>query len=187
MIIRALRADDVDAVVEFSVRAWRPVFESFMRVMGPDIFPRIYPDWQAAQAKAVADACRNEAHQAWVAEAGDGRAAAGSAGRPVGFAVVAIHDSPRSGEVSMIAVDPGYQRQGIGQALLAFAVDQITRLGVPLAQIGTGGDPGHASARRLYEKAGFTPFPQVLYLKALPGTPGAGRGAPTPGANQSRS
>jgi hypothetical protein len=38
VIIRALHADDVDdvdAVVEFAVRAWRPVFESFLEVMGP--------------------------------------------------------------------------------------------------------------------------------------------------------
>ena len=54
MIIRALRADDIDVVVEFSVRAWRPVFESFMEVMGPDIFRRIYPHWQAGQAGADA-------------------------------------------------------------------------------------------------------------------------------------
>ena len=144
MVIRALRADDIDAVVEFSVRAWQPVFESFMKVMGPEVFPRVYPDWRTAQAKAVADACRDEAHRTWVAEApGDGR--------PVGFAVVAVHDSPRSGEIHMIAVDPGHQRQGIGLALVTHAVDQMTNSGIPLAEIGTGGDPGHAPARRLYE------------------------------------
>ena len=58
MIIRAVRPGDIDAVVEFSVRAWRPVFESFMEIMGPDIFPRVYPDWRADQARAVAEACR---------------------------------------------------------------------------------------------------------------------------------
>lgn len=189
MIIRALRDDDIDPVVEFSVRAWRPVFESFMEVMGPDIFRRIYPHWQAGQADAVRDACRDEAHRTWVAEApeapetlepanrpeashapgapdmaGESRRAA----RPAAFVVVAVHDDPRRGEIYMIAVDPDYQNRGIGLALVNFATDRITELGLPLAEIGTGGDPGHAPARHVYEKAGFTPVPLVRYYKALP-------------------
>jgi hypothetical protein len=39
--------------------------------------------------------------------------------------------------------------------------------GMRLAMIGTGGDPGHAPARRTYEKAGYTPLPAVNYFKAL--------------------
>jgi ribosomal protein S18 acetylase RimI-like enzyme len=172
VIIRSLRADDIDAVVEFSVRAWRPVFESFMEVMGPDIFRRIYPHWEAGQADAVRDACRDEKHRTWVAEAPGAPQAPdapeGDAARLVGFVVVAVHDTPRRGEVYMVAVDPGYQNRGIGLELVDFAVDRITALGLPLAEIGTGGDPGHAPARHLYEKAGFTPVPQVRYYKALP-------------------
>jgi hypothetical protein len=33
--------------------------------------------------------------------------------------------------------------------------------------VSTGGDIGHAPARRTYEKAGFTPMPAVHYFKAL--------------------
>jgi ribosomal protein S18 acetylase RimI-like enzyme len=137
--IRALRADDIDAVVEFSVRAWRPVFESFMEVMGPDIFRRIYPHWQAGQADAVRDACRDEAHRTWVAEAPesantpDASLAPGTpdaaedptrAARPIAFVVVAVHDDPRRGEIYMIAVDPDYQDRGIGLAVVNFATDR---------------------------------------------------------------
>ena len=164
MIIRPLRAADVDAVVEFSVRSWRPVFESFMQVMGPDIFRRIYPHWEAGQADAVRDAVTDEKNQTWVAEAGTEAPA-----RPVGFVTVTVHDdSPRRGEVYMIAVDPACQNRGTGLALVEFAVDRIAELGLPLAEIGTGGDPGHAPARHVYEKAGFTPVPLVRYYKALP-------------------
>jgi ribosomal protein S18 acetylase RimI-like enzyme len=157
--IRALRDDDIEAVVEFSVRAWRPVFESFARLMGPEIFRRIYPDWAAIQASAVDSACRDDGSRVWVAEAG---------GRPVGFVVVVIHDAIGTGEIYMIAVDPDYQNEGIGMDLVTFAVDRIAELGMALAEIGTGGDPGHAPARHVYEKAGFTPVPQVRYYKALP-------------------
>ena len=33
--------------------------------------------------------------------------------------------------------------------------------------LATGGDPGHAPARRTYERAGFTGCPQVWYAKRL--------------------
>lgn len=160
--IRALRPDDVDSVVEFSLRAWQPVFESFRQVMGAEIYRRIYPDWKAIQAEVVASSCRAEGNRVWVAEAD---------GHPVGFTVVVVHPINRgteSGEIYMLAVDPDYQQRGIGVALVDYAVDRIIELGIPLAEIGTGGDPGHAPARRLYERAGFTPVPLVRYFKALP-------------------
>jgi hypothetical protein len=52
--IRALRPDDIDVVVEFSLRAWQPVFESFRQVMGAEIYRRVYPDWKTIQAEVVA-------------------------------------------------------------------------------------------------------------------------------------
>ena len=165
--IRALRPDDIDVVVEFSLRAWQPVFESFRQVMGAEIYRRVYPDWKTIQAEVVESSCRAEGNRAWVAEA-DGRA--------VGFTVVVVHPINRetqSGEISMLAVDPGYQQRGIGLALVNFAVDRITELGIPLAEIGTGGDAGHAPARRVYERAGFTPVPLVRYFRTLPEPPGA--------------
>jgi hypothetical protein len=36
-----------------------------------------------------------------------------------------------------------------------------------LAVVGTGGDSGHAPARRTYEKAGYTGLPLVRYYKHL--------------------
>jgi GNAT superfamily N-acetyltransferase len=52
----------------------------------------------------------------------------------------------------MLTVDPLVQRQGIGTALTSFAVQQLRDAGMRLAVVGTGGDPGHAPARRVYEK-----------------------------------
>jgi hypothetical protein len=36
-----------------------------------------------------------------------------------------------------------------------------------VAMVSTGGDPGHAPARRVYEKAAFTLQPSAQYFKAL--------------------
>ena len=44
---------------------------------------------------------------------------------------------------------------------------QLRASGMKLAGVSTGGDPGHAPARRAYEKAGYTPFPNVWYYQPL--------------------
>lgn len=67
----------------------------------------------------------------------------------------------------MIAVDPSAQNQGIGAALAEVATDWLRESGMRTAMIETGGDPGHAPAPRLYEKAGYTPLPAVRFFKSL--------------------
>jgi ribosomal protein S18 acetylase RimI-like enzyme len=160
--VRPLETGDIGPVVKFSVRAWEPVFESMCRVMGSEIFKRVYPDWATGQAQAVESVCRAEGNLVWVAV---------EDGAPVGFVAIALREqgSAKSGEIEMVAVDPECQSRGIGLALVSRAVEEFSELGVPLAEIWTGGDPGHAAARRLYEKAGFTALPLVHYYKALPG------------------
>ena len=48
-----------------------------------------------------------------------------------------------------------------------WAMDRIKSLGLGLVVIGTGGDPGHAPARALYEKLDFNAFRQVRYYRRL--------------------
>jgi ribosomal protein S18 acetylase RimI-like enzyme len=156
MVIRPLTADDIPAVVEFSLRAWAPVFESFRAVLGGPIYRALFPDWETTQAKAVEEVCRDDATAVWVADRRH---------RAVGFVAV----RPADGEIHMLAVDPEHQRQGIGGALTDYAVERLRETGVTLVVVGTGGDPGHAPARRTYEKAGFTAFPQVRYYRSLDG------------------
>ena len=47
------------------------------------------------------------------------------------------------------------------------AVDELTDAGMTIAMVETGGDPGHAPARSLYEHDGFTLLPIARYFKAL--------------------
>ena len=87
----------------------------------------------------------------WVAEA-DGIA--------VGFVATGVSDPGRNmGEISMLAVDPDHQGGGIGTALTKFALERLKDAGMKVAVVETGGDPGHAAARRTYEKAGCTLLP----------------------------
>ena len=67
----------------------------------------------------------------------------------------------------MIAVAPEHQRRGIAAALTELALARLAEAGMTTAMVETGGDPGHAPARRTYESAGFRVFPVARYFKKL--------------------
>jgi GNAT superfamily N-acetyltransferase len=162
VVIRPFRESDLDAIVELSLRAWDPVFESLRTILGEAIFSRLHqPEWRAVQAEAVRSSCTSEELDVFVAVADE---------RPVGFATVALNAFHEGmGVVDMIAVDPEFQRHGIATALMNRAADHMRERGMDLAVVETGGDPGHAPARAMYEASGYTTLPVVRYLKLLRG------------------
>ena len=157
--IRLFEERDAEAVVGFSLRAWTPVFASIERAVGTEIFQRQHPDgWRASQQQSVETVCATKKGLVWVAEVDE---------TPVGFVAVEIHQEDNLGEIYMLAVDPDYQGRGIGTALTEFALDRIQDAGMTVAMVETGGDPGHAAARRTYEKAGYVQLPIARYFKEV--------------------
>jgi GNAT superfamily N-acetyltransferase len=156
--IRPFHRDDTAAIVGLSLRAWEPVFASLETVLGRTIFLRLHPDWRVDQQRAVEDVLAAEDVEVWVAAPDDGIA---------GFAAMKLHAERRLGEVFMIAVDPRYQNNGVGAQLMRFALDRLRDSGMTVAMVDTGGDPGHAPARHVYEKTEFTLLPVARYFKAL--------------------
>ena len=145
MQIRCGNNQDVPDLVALSLLAWEPVFTSFRQVLGPVIYTRIYPHWQAQQQQVIETYCSERENTLLYV--------AGVDGRPVGFVVYELNLQDKSGEVQLLAVHPAYQNQGIGTKLNEFALARMKESGMRLAVVGTGGDPGHAPARRSYEKA----------------------------------
>jgi GNAT superfamily N-acetyltransferase len=157
--IRPARDADADAVVELALAAWAPVFDSIRVALGDELFERSYGgDWRAAQRAAVEHALTDEATHVWVREAEGGVA---------GFVAVILHAADRTGEIHMVAVAPEHQRQGHAIALTEWATAWIKDAGMLIAMVETGGDPGHAPARAVYEQAGYTLWPAARYFKAL--------------------
>jgi ribosomal protein S18 acetylase RimI-like enzyme len=155
--IRPFVDSDLDEIVELSLLAWEPVFESFEKVLGASIFPILYPDWRKTQAEGVADACRaTDKYHTLVAELD---------GRVVGF--IAYELKGETGEVVLLAVHPEFQKRGIATQLNQAALDAMKAAGMKMAVAETGGEEGHAAARRAYEKAGYTGLPLVRYFKDL--------------------
>ena len=157
--IREFHEGDLETVIEFSLRAWAPVFASLRNVLGDGIFLRLHPDWRANQAEAVRSRCTNDDREVFVAVAD---------GRPVGFVAIelnAFHE--RMGVIDIIGVDPDYQRRGISSRLTEVAIEHMRSRGMDIAVVETGGDPGHAPARAAYESAGFTLLPIGRYFRLL--------------------
>jgi GNAT superfamily N-acetyltransferase len=73
----------------------------------------------------------------------------------------------KMGVVEMLAVDPEHQSGGLGTQLSMLAFDALREAGMHVAMVETGGDPGHAPARRTYEKAGCTLLPIARYFTVL--------------------
>ena len=162
--IRPFEDRDAEAVVGLSLRAWAPAYASLERVLGPEIFRRQHPDWREDQRRAVRGVLAANEGNVWVAEA-DAEAGAGFV---AGFVAIELdHPEEGMGEISMLGVDPDRQGAGIGTALTEFALERLKEAGMGVAMVETGGDPGHAPARRAYEKAGFALLPIARYFKYL--------------------
>jgi len=158
MSIRPFTPQDKEAVVQLSLRAWAPVFESIEQAMDPQVYRVLYPDWRVSQRAAVESVCTDTKHDVWVAEEDE---------LPVGFVAIALHAKDSIGEIYMIAVDPSCQRAGVGTALTEYALSWIKESGMAVAMVATGGDPGHAPARRTYERSGFRMLPLAHFYKKL--------------------
>ena len=159
IILREITDEDIGRIVELSLLAWETVFDSFKHVLGGNIFPIVYPDWRQSQADVVEKICRDgEKYETLVAEV---------EGKVVGFLSFDINNENKTGEVQLLAVHPEYQNDGIGTKLNLVALEEMKAAGMNLAVVGTGGDEGHAPARRSYEKAGYRPLPLVRYYKDL--------------------
>jgi GNAT superfamily N-acetyltransferase len=158
VLVRDYRADDLDQILELSIEAWTPNFESTREVLGDEMFRLQHgEDWREYQRASVRQTLES-ANAAWVIEE-DGAVA--------GFAVVTMIENEPIGELVMIAVDPAQQRKGLAQQLIDRAEGWLRDAGVPVMMIQTGGDPGHEPARRTYENAGYTLMPAAQYFKAL--------------------
>jgi GNAT superfamily N-acetyltransferase len=71
------------------------------------------------------------------------------------------------GEIVMLPVRPDEQKRGIGIALNEFATDWLRDAGMRVAMVETGGDEGHAPARRCYGRADYQLLPVARYFKSL--------------------
>ena len=152
-------AEQEDAVIALTMRAWGPVFPKMRAAVQDFVYDAFYPEgWEARQTDDVTNLLRDEAVKTWVAVEG---------GAVIGYVGVRIHPEDSMGEIYIIAVDPLHQRRGISQALMEVGFAHMREAGMSMAMVETGGDPGHAPSRATYEAAGFERWPVARYFKKL--------------------
>ncbi len=155
--IRPFNSSDIDALITLTLLAFEPVFVSFEKILGPRIYPIIYPDWRKRQKEGVEYLSTNTKINLWVAEVD---------GTVIGYIAYELYDD-QTGEVQLLAVHPDYQNHSIGTELNTLALQKMKEGGAKLAFVSTGGDESHAPARRSYEKSGYAALPLVKYYKDL--------------------
>lgn len=147
---------DVSACVAFGIEAFRPVFASFEKNYGTDLFNRMRPDWENAQMAYIQSVCTDK--ETLVATV-DGNVA--------GFAVLDTDVFDGIGAIELLAVDPNHNNRGLGTLLNHAALNHLSSQGMAYAVVSTGSDPSHAPARRSYEKVGFRLAPVQWHLMAV--------------------
>lgn len=158
LTVRRGTAADLAEAQAVNLAAFRPIDQSFAQILGPEIYSRMYPNWEDSQQRELADLVDKPNVTLFIAE---------SNGRVVGFMVIELDDERKSGELCMLAVHPDAHRQGIGAIMNDHALQFMRESGMSYAEVETGGDHSHAAARRSYEKAGYIALPVVRYYKAL--------------------
>ena len=151
--------DQLHDVVEMAVRIWAPVFPLLKEDIPAYVYQSFYPNgWEARQRADVHAVCADSGTDVYLASVNKTLA---------GFIGLRSHPESSMGEVYIVGVDPAFQRQGVGRALLDFGFDWMRQRGIAMAFVETGGDRGHAPSRAIYEGAGFGRYPVARYFREL--------------------
>lgn len=152
-------SDRLPDILRITEQAWGPVFPLLREDIPNYVYDAFYPDgWLKRQLADVEALFKNDDTSKWVAEY-DGKMA--------GYLGLREHPEDSMGEIHIIAVDPRFQRCGVGKGLIDFAFDWMVEKGFQMAFVETGDDRGHAPARASYESAGFERYPVARYFKEL--------------------
>ena len=157
--IRPFEPGDFPALQRIRQTAFEPVFRSFRATVGAEVAALAFAQAEADQAKLLDDICAaGSGHHVLVVTVGE---------EVVGFVSFTVDAARCTGEIGLNAVHPDRAGRGLGTWMYGHALARMKELGAALATVGTGGDPGHAPARRAYAKAGFGPTLLSVHLYRL--------------------
>ena len=156
---RPVRPEDIDVICDIAVRAWEPIYVSYRRMLGDEIFDALHTGWQERKAEQVRRAAIDRPDCVYVTEEN---------GEIVAFTTFGLDHETRMGQIGNNAVDPDCQSRGVGSFQHEQVLEIMRERGMRFAKVGTGLDESHAPARRSYEKVGFDrSTPDVTYFMHL--------------------
>lgn len=144
--VRKATVEDVEPTCEIAVEAWKPIYESYRRLLGDELFETLHKTWQEDKADEIRDHYKR--YPDWMLVAVENR-------QVVGFATFLIDKGRKIGIISNNAVKPEHQRKGIGTLQYQKILEVFRMEKARFAKVTTGLDDAHAPARAAYEKVGF--------------------------------
>ncbi len=160
LTLRPVEPADLPALQEVRRAAFAPVFESFRKLVGDELYALALSGSDAEQAALLESLCAAEKRDRMLVALVDGRI--------IGFVSYELNRETRIGEIGLNAVHPDFAGRSFGTQMYEQVLERMKDAGMQVATVGTGGDPSHAPARRAYEKVGFDAgIPSVYLYKRL--------------------
>lgn len=158
--IRLFDRADLRQLHQVRNAAFAPVYQSFRSLLGGTLAKTIFAKAEDEQGVHLDDICKTESrHHVFVAVHQD---------QVIGFCGASLNGKHTIGTIGLNAVHPEFSNQGVGTALYEHVMAWMKSQGATAAQVSTGGDPSHASAREAYKKAGFSrSIPSRSYYRNL--------------------
>lgn len=151
--------EHLERVLRITRAAWSPVFPLMREEVPSYVYEAFYPaGWLQRQLHDVEATCNDIETEIWLAMLDQTIA---------GFVGLRVHNEDSMGEIYIVAVDPAFQRLGVGRALLDFSFAWMREQDLKIALVETGADRGHEPARATYESMGFERYPVARYFKEL--------------------
>jgi predicted N-acetyltransferase YhbS len=155
MIIRQYREEDSTAIAQITAAAWTEVSMAAMREQRYGLLGDT--PWTEQKTSGILARCR--AHPEWtvIAEIDN---------QVVGYATYTITLQGDLGVVGDNAVDPQWQGQGIGTALVRAVLQRMIEAGVKALEVSTF--THDVGARRVYERCGFQEIATTVHYTLRP-------------------
>ncbi len=146
---------DIEAAALLGGEAWADIYACYREELGDELFEAYMKGWKARKIDGVRRELKTQ--NSWVTKLD---------GKVVGF--IAYKVDGEYAEILGNAVSPDCRGMGLGKAQYLFVLDRMREEGAKYVSVTTGGDDGHAPARRAYESVGFKAFtPSRTYRMKL--------------------
>ena len=163
VVLRYASKDDLSSIDEIAVLCWQPIFESYVSMLGEDLFDISRPDpdqtWQERKIGQIRRHFGKHPDWMWTLQ---------KQSEVIGFLTFHVETEKSAGVIGNNGVHPEHAGQGLGKFMYRHVLDHFRSLGLRFAKVGTGLDPAHLPARRAYEGVGFDrSVPAVEYWQDL--------------------
>jgi ribosomal protein S18 acetylase RimI-like enzyme len=163
VVLRHARPEDLSAVDALTVECYRPIFESYVSMVGEDCYEavRLEPEltWEERKTQQNRRLFDEHPDRLWVLE---------EKGDVFGFVSFWLFPEKSYGHIDNNGVRADRAGQGWATFMYRSVLDHFREQGLRFAHVDTGLDDAHIPARRAYEAAGFDrPVPGVEYWQDL--------------------